>query len=136
MENNILYVLPKEKFTGYCKTVLENNKNIYGNETLSYYIENGYKVVTREEMNTLLDNYLKSLCDHWKEITEEKYFYALEVLPPKKYFNGGFFVGECYTYNLYNFYQKYNNKYYTCLQPINKAREDILKSLRQFILNN
>lgn len=31
----------------------------------------------------------------WHEITEDQYEYFRDVLPPKRMFQGGFFVGEC-----------------------------------------
>ena len=75
----------------------------------------------------------KNLIGKWKEITEEEYDDALNVLPPVAWCEGGFFISERYTSNISDFYQKYNGKYYTSLQRWSTKRENIIKSLLEFI---
>lgn len=49
------------------------------------------------------------------EVTEDLYFEALEVLPPKWLSNNTFQVDECVTGNLYHTFGQKNGKYYGCL---------------------
>jgi len=74
--------------------------------------------------------FLKSLCTPFEETTEEKFWYGLECVPPKRWtqFKGGqfFFVGECYTDNLYRCYVRKGDKYYTALRPISTSENDLI----------
>ncbi len=45
------------------------------------------------------------------EISEEKYFYFMEVLPPI-FLDGGFYLSEALTHNLYYFFEEKDNKYF------------------------
>lgn len=74
--------------------------------------------------------YLNSLQEPFKETTEERFWDALECLPPAKWtqFSGGefFFLGECYTANLYRCFVRIGNKYYTALRSIRTHKEDLI----------
>lgn len=74
--------------------------------------------------------HLKSLQDPFKETTEERYWDALECLPPKRWtkFTGGefFFLGECFTADLYSCYVQIGDKYYTALRSIRTPKEDLI----------
>ena len=74
--------------------------------------------------------YLMGLCGNFIECTEDEYYNALECLPPKRWTrlkNGEFFfMGECYTANLYSCYVSKGGKYYTALRSINTDSEDLI----------
>jgi len=74
--------------------------------------------------------HLDGLCEPFKETTEERFWDGLECLPPKRWtrFTNGefFFVGECYTDNLYTCFVRKGDKYYTSLRPINTLAEDLI----------
>lgn len=74
--------------------------------------------------------YLDNKCGEFKEETEEQYWDALECLPPKRWtkMEGGefFFLGECYTADLYSCHVKIDGKYYTALRSIYTKSEDII----------
>ena len=102
-------------------------------KTRADYLDAGYLVIPEAEFDELRKQYERSLCGKWKEITEEEYEYALNVLPPAKWHSGGFFVSEPYTDTIYGFYQKRGGKYYTSLQDIFSPRDEIIASLDAFI---
>lgn len=82
----------------------------------------GFCAVTWEEYKELQRK--KWLSKVPTEITREDYDYALNVLPPKKWYNNErysmFFIGECTTMTFYGqyLYDKVSGKYYTALTDI------------------
>ena len=77
-------------------------------ESYASIIAGGFEAITWEE-------YIKRERDKWlskepKEISEEEWNYALEVLPPKKWIRNErysqFFIGECTTMTFYGQYLK------------------------------
>lgn len=95
------------------KAQLERTKKI---------LESGFRAVTWDEFKKLQR-------DMWlgkepKEITEEEYDYALNVLPPKCLIQNErysmFFIGECTTMTYYGqyLYDKVSGKYYKVLADI------------------
>ena len=130
------YVIdPNKEFDGYSYHILSDGVNPYTGETKEQYIEQGFIVMDFEEFYKRLEAYHESLCGDWQEITEEQYEDALNCLPPMKWFNGGFFMSEAYTGSIYSFYQEWNGKYYTCLENVYKKRDEIIKSLTDWIAN-
>lgn len=77
-----------------------------------------------------------ALCGDWKEETEEQYDDALNILPPAKWYSGGFYVPEAYTANIYSFHQRMNGRFYTSLQRSSTPRSAILESLAAWIKSN
>lgn len=128
-----LCVLHKNNFNGVVETVLYDGVCPYTKKTAEKYKAEGFDIVTEAEYVELFKNFERGLCNDWKEVAEEKYEDALEVLPPKKWHDGGFYMGECYTGTLYSFYQKWHGKYYTSLQSIYTPRNEILDNLKKFI---
>lgn len=123
-----LFVVSKD-YHGYAHDVLTEGKKNLADE----YRAKGYDVLTSAEFDDLQEKWERKQCGHWKEITEEQYDDALCVLPPLRWYDGGFFVGEAYSGSLYDFYQKLNGRFYTSLQSIHYKREDILASLDAFV---
>jgi len=85
-------------------------------------LASGFRAVTWDEYKKLQRE--KWLSKEPKEITEEDYDYALNVLPPKGWIQNErysmFFIGECYTMSFYNqyLYDKVSGKYYTALTDL------------------
>lgn len=102
-------------------------------QTVQDFLNVGYNLISSEEMSALEKEYNKSLCNDWIEIDAEKYDYALNVLPPVKYTNGGFYVSEPFTGTIHGFYQEWNGKFYTSLQDLFTPRMEILENLNGFI---
>lgn len=76
--------------------ILVNGKDSYTGKTKDHYIKEGYTVLPENEFDELIAENERNQCNNWKEITEEEYERALNVLPPKKWKLGGFYIGECY----------------------------------------
>lgn len=131
------WIFDKENFTGAAKTFLFNGVCPATKKTRAEFIDEGYTVLSDDDYFSFLEDWEnKNLIGKWKEITEEEYNDALNVLPPVAWYDGGFFISERYTSNISDFYQKYNGKYYTSLQRWSTKREDIIKSLLDFITEN
>lgn len=79
--------------------------------------------------------HLNGLQGEFTETTEERFNYGLECLPPKRWTREHgqefFFVGECYTADLYTCFVRKGDKYYTALRSIHTKAEDLfaLKSV-------
>lgn len=117
-------------------SMLKDGKDVYTNRTEKDFTDEGFTVLTDGEFHALLEEHERSICDQWKEITEEEYENALNILPPLKWCDGGFFMSEFYTGMITSFYQAFNGKYYTSLQSIDTPRSEIIKSLAQFVSDN
>lgn len=101
--------------------------------TIEDYLANGWKIISEEEFDKAEIEYHESICNHWEEITEGDYDYALNCLPPMRWYDGGFFVCEAICGNVYMFYQKWLGKYYKSMQFYNTPRDTIIHSLVEFI---
>lgn len=126
----------KEK--GLCGwySILINGVNCYSDETEQDYLNNGYTVLSEDEFTKLVAEYEDSICGHWKEIAKEDYNNALNVLPPVRWYNGGFYISEAYTANIHDFYQEWGGKYYTSLQRITRNRDAIICELKVALESN
>jgi hypothetical protein len=69
----------------------------------------------------------------WKEITEDKFYEMLEVLPPLKWRDGGFFLSELWCGDIGYFYQELDGKFYETMWSVNAKRKTILESLKSHI---
>ena len=128
------WVFDKKNFTGIAKTFLFNGICPITKKTRAEFIADGYTVLSDDDYFSFLEEWEnKNFIGKWKEITEEEYNDALNVLPPVAWYDGGFFISERYTSNISDFYQKYNGRYYTSYQRWSTKREDIIKSLLEFI---
>jgi len=125
----------RQKGLGCKYSILINGVNSYTGATEADYRENGAVILTSEEFDQIVKEHDDALCSHWKEESEEQYEYALNVLPPMRWYAGGFFVPEAYTSDLYDFHQELDGHYYTSLQRSGSNREQILESLRNHIAN-
>lgn len=111
----------------------ESGKSIFSNKTEKDFIKEGFTIVDENAFDSLLSIYENNLCGHWNEITEQEFEYALNVLPPLKWINGGFYISEADIGTIHGFYQRYNGRYYYSLQDIYTDREIIINSLKEYI---
>lgn len=127
------YVIGPEGYNGSAKSILCNGKCPYNGKTAQEYLDEGCTIVDEDALYQIVDAYEKSLCGHWAEITEKQYDDALNVLPPMKWYDGGFFVSEALTGTVHAFYQELDGKYYSCNYQIYAPRSEILNSLKKHI---
>lgn len=123
--DNWLFVVSKD-FHGSAYSVLTNDEQ---KTKVEEYRAAGYDVLTSSEFDALMEKWERSLCGDWKEITEQEYDDMLNILPPLKWYDGGFFSSEAFAGTLHSFYQRLDGKYYTSLQSIHEKRDVILASL-------
>lgn len=132
VKNNEMVVVNLDNYTGNIQAVLYDGINPYYPERgKEYYLEKGFSILTRNEYSPIHEKHLDSLCGEWREITEEKYNEAMNVLPPLRYENGGFFMREMWTADVTDFYQQIGRRYFTSMQRLKYDRLIILKELRE-----
>jgi len=73
--------------------------------------------------------FMRSLQEDFAPTTLERFENALECLPPKRWTrkdgNEFFFLGECYTGNLYSCYVRIKDNYFTALRSITTPEQNI-----------
>ena len=126
------WVIP-ENFEGVSTAYLIDGECPYSKKRKEDFLEEGYRIVSDEELDKITVDYEDSLCGHWEEISPEKYFDFLDSVPPIRFSNGGFFVGESQYGEIYKFCQEKGDKCYASLQRISTPRNEILVSLDSFI---
>lgn len=89
------------------------------------------KVVDGVELDALLKEYHENLKEDFTEVTEERFFDALECLPPKRWHTHRgielFFMCEAYTGTLYTCYARVNKSHYKALRCITESSEELTK---------
>ena len=124
----------RDGYKGYTQSVLYDGVNPYYPERdEKYYVDQGYSILTWEEVEKLSEDHNNSLCGDWKEITENQFEEMLNVLPPLRWENGGFFMCEMWTDDVTGFYQQIGDRYFTSYQRLSYNRGDILDDLHSFI---
>ncbi len=113
----------------------DGKSNPYTGKTIDEYRAEGYAILTESEFDSIVKAHDDAMCGDWKEETAEQYEYALNVLPPMGWKNGGFFISEADTSNIHAFHQEHNGRFYTSLQRTSTPRTEILESLKNFINN-
>lgn len=83
--------------------------------------------------------YLQSLQGDWQEITEERYWDMLEVLPPMKWTRRPtyelFFICEAYTHDLHTCCVQQDKKYYSALRSKYEAPDKLIEQLNNQLKN-
>lgn len=134
-DGQVLNTMPfVEKGAKHGQDILKSTYVHFKDETFEQYNKShggGLLALTWEEFNTgYYAPYLKTLQKSFVESSEEQFMDGLECLPPKRWtrFEGGefFFVGECYTANLYTCFVRKGEKYYTALRAINTTAENLI----------
>jgi len=146
---NTFFVVDIANYRGWIETTINTDKAITDNLNNclvswmdgmtfeQYQAKHGGKlsIITQEEYAAMRAKYVLALQEDFNEISLDKYYEALNCLPPlrftSQYGKEMFFIGECYTDNLYQCYVKIADKCYTALRAINTPRTDIfnLKSI-------
>lgn len=137
-----LYIVDTAKpFMGHCENTMNAVPQEEVNATKVHHSDLTFEQYNKEHGGTLValdwDDFnnrlytphLLSLQEPFVETTEERYEDGLECLPPKRWTRSGknqfFFVGECYTANIYRCFVRKEDKYYTALRAITTSEEDI-----------
>jgi hypothetical protein len=143
-----LYIIDPNKFEGQIISTMtsESNSPVFVDYTDGLTFEQ-YKqqkqnpdliALNWDDFETLYYRpYLNTLCMPFGLTTEEIYWDGLECLPPMRWTKNKdtdeefFFVGECYTADLYRCFVRKGEQYYTALRSKYTPAEDLfaLKSL-------
>lgn len=103
-------------------------------KTKQDFLDEGYLVLPYDDGSKLISHnedikYLKE----WSEITESKWWDALEMLPPMKHshIDGHefFFCSEAYTSNIHSCYCAVGDKYYTAMRRTTTSYEVMVDEL-------
>jgi len=128
------FVIKKsDDFHGIPHTILEDGIDVCSGNPRKSYETDEYEIIPEDVFEKKLESFCSDVCGKWEETTEERYNDMLDILPPLKWTRGGFFVSEAYTLNIYPFHQKLDGRFYQAMFRINTPRDQILKSLEEFI---
>ena len=142
------YILNTDKkFDGSVMSTVDVCENDILNKSMVRYSNMNFEQYNQEHNNKLIaleypefnekywEPYYKSLQKDFEEMTEDEYDDYLGVIPPKRWHKLSpnlemFFVGECYTADLYRccIKQLSTNKFFTARRPIGMPDADILNS--------
>ena len=111
--------------------ILLNGVDELMGKTAEDYIADGYQILSDKAFHALVRS--AGLIGEWKEITETEYEDALNVLPPEKWYNGGFFSSEHWSGDISAYYQEFGGKYYTSMQSVRSPRAEIMTGLMRFV---
>ncbi len=121
------------------ESVIRQGKSIHFGRTPKEIIAEageGYEHVTWETAMEWLDEDANNMCrGEWKEITEEKYWEMLEVLPPEKWETVAgvniFRMMEYWTADVTAHYAKYQGKYFAARRRASQKYEDFAKEIKE-----
>ncbi len=112
----------------------------YGGETLeelkASHNNPNLEAVSPEKVTELVNKHRAELNKApFKEIDEDRYYDAMDCLPPKRMLRDAFFVGECYQYDLYPFCFKVGNRYFEGRRILNTPKETLYAEIKEFYDN-
>ena len=120
--SKLKFVIDAGCFNGSCITTMSDGEhNDYGKkETLEELkISENNSRLTAISSDALYKRhriYEQSRCDSFREITEEEYYDKMDVLPPIRFTNHSFFLGEPYYGCLYQFCFHTQGRYFAGLR--------------------
>jgi len=128
------YVIKKDQeYKGYPWNILKNGVDLWGGKTKEDYPENEFEIMSEAEYHKMRDEFTNHVCGKWKEVSVDRHNEMLNILPPVKWTKGGFFISEPYVLDICPFHQEYYGQYYEAKFRINTSRDEILRSLDNFI---
>lgn len=130
------YIIDSRYFDGTCLTSMSDDMHSdYGGETLEALRErekNPHLVaVSPGRMTQLVKRYTRALCKPFREITEERYYDLWECLPPARWKNGYFFVGEPYYGDLYPFCFRSQERFFMAERSIRLSDGELSRQIRE-----
>lgn len=132
----IKYVIDSRYFDGSCVTSMSDGVHSdYGGETLNELKakeSNPFLIaITENAMHKRVRIYEKSLCDPFRETTEEDYYDSMDVLPPIRLKGQSFFVGEPYYGTLYMFCFTIHNRYFKGLRSVHTPQAELKRQMNE-----
>ena len=128
------YVIKKGlDFHGIPYSILHHGFETWSGKPRAIYETEEYEILSQADFDKKVEAFCEGFCGKWKETTEQRYNDMLDILPPLRWTNGGFFISETYTLDIHPFHQQFRGKYYEAYFSIATPRDVILKSLAEFI---
>lgn len=119
----------------FIDTIFENDVNKFCSTTKEYYLNNGYVILPEEEAEKQINEAIeKRYFNDVLIVDEDRYYDMLEVLPPLKYFNGGFMMLEKQIDNITKAFFKINDLYFEFFVRTSWDFETILNQLLTLLL--
>lgn len=120
----------------FLETVLVNDEPSLQGFTEEQYIEKGFLVLPIEDAEKQLQrNQETAFIDTWEEITEDEYFVALEVLPPKRYESiedATFFMHSEATISIiHRVFCCYKGRYFSANRKTTTSYKNMLKAIKE-----
>lgn len=135
MNNDKLkFVVDSRSFDGSCVTTMSDGiHGDYHHETLEELRDrekNPYlTAVSGNTVRKMIRIHLQSLCAPFSEITEERYFDYMDVLPPIRHTRNFFFLGEPYHADIYRFCFRAGGRYFTGLRSVTTPRKELERQM-------
>ncbi|WP_455606362.1 hypothetical protein [Bacteroides sp.] len=135
MNNDKLkFVVDSRSFDGSCVTTMSDGiHGDYHHETLEELRDrekNPYLItVSGNTVRKMIRIHLQSLCAPFNEITEERYFDYMDVLPPIRHTRNFFFLGEPYHADIYRFCFRAGGRYFTGLRSVTTPRKELERQM-------
>ena len=142
MNHQTLYILDPNNYKGFAENTMSIEAGADINTSKVHYCDMTFEQYNQSKGGNLIaltwgEFYMKyhkphldSMCGSFEETTKDAFWEGLECVPPKKWtnFEDGefFFVGECYTADLYRCYVRKGEKYYTALRSIYTDGNDLI----------
>ena len=111
----------------------ESGSVLWTDLTIDDLTATGWNIISEDEFSALWKIGEDEITGHWEEISYEKYNEMLDVLPPLKWHDRGFFLSEFYSCSITDFYQAIDGKYYHSMQNVHRPRTEILDELKSAI---
>lgn len=141
-QTNETYLVSTKNFRGSCYSNLIDGVSPYSGRTRAeieaQYPDEKFIEVDWDGFEKMLKDYEKNLITGWTEITEERYWEMLEILPPMNWRNltagiNIFCISEALTGSLHAHFLKLSNKgevkYYEATKDRFTKNEDLLKEI-------
>ncbi len=130
----IKFIIDSRYFRGSCITSMSDGVHSdYGGETLKELKvkeNNPFLIAVSENgIYKRIRIYEKSLCDPFRETTEEDYYDSMDVLPPIRLKEQSFFVGEPYYGNLYMLCFTVHHRYFKGLRAVNTSYAELKRQM-------
>ncbi len=139
---SIQYIVKtSEPFSGFCHTYIKNgviqwSKAKTFEEYQKRHADETFEIWSEEKFLRKSTEFYNSLCNHFSQITKERYIELMEVLPPLRFDGSSWFMCEFEVENITSFLCAYREKYYTSLQRITRTKPGIFADLSRAIQEN
>jgi hypothetical protein len=94
---------------------------------MEHHSEKGSYLVSKPELDKLIDGYEQSLITDPEPIDKDRYWEMLEVLPPCRWANGFFHVSERYTGDLVSWFLEVGEEYWEFRNLATISKADLAK---------